>query len=608
MTRRSSRAAGGGGLPWYLSDLDVEVVGGSGGSIHDRGASPPSSDGDSGVGRSYNNNKNNKRRDRPYHFDSASDDPYVFVPADPSSLVKGGGSGGRSASASRRRRDQSTVPTASFITILLGVLTVFYFGYLRYTSKSVPLSDKSRVTAAHVGAKRSKKSRRKKRLKDKRKKALSSREKQHEVAVTTSRRKEQTAAIAVKEEEQEALTNITTTTAVIKKEEETFTQIISSEPPQTPKRRAARGEQVVHATPARSGVSGAMQLATPKTPQEYKLSVEQIASVVSSTGLDKQHSLQIANEVVIRRMETQISQDHLVERDMRREELEERRREEDKQDADRRHEESLTAIRGEKSLIDKMIDARTRCRDVALQMFPGRQFLLCISVALISMFLSLNFASVIREVYDDEANRTAFFALRRVCGCLDDGGKQQSEGSQLAFYYYSYLRYASDLCPCALSGYVFAPLSLWLGSLTCLASCAIKYVFSLGIYVAALAQAHRFLRAFHSFEFVHQAVNVVSVSALLLSKLVYQSNHHHSSAELLWDLARVIAAANIIMSVLCVAVSSSKHFDDKALRRTEHVNKRGLERNLLCLTWLPSTVRISSTLVAITVGIYWGTR
>jgi hypothetical protein len=79
-----------------------------------------------------------------------------------------------------------------------------------------------------------------------------------------------------------------------------------------------------------------MQLATPKTPQEYKLHVEKIASVVSSTGLDKQQSLQIANEAVIRRLDYEMSQNNLMEREMRREELEEQRREEDKREANRR--------------------------------------------------------------------------------------------------------------------------------------------------------------------------------------------------------------------------------------------------------------------------------
>ena len=625
MTRRPPRATGGGaaggGLPWYLSDLDVEVVGSgsSGGSMgHDRRASAPTAKAagsDNGGARSNsNNNRGNtrRRRDRPYHFDNNDNDPYVFVPADSSSMAKAGGSGGRSATAKRRHRGRSNVPTASSITItvLLGVLTVFYFAYLRYTGKTVQSSEKSGIgTATKIGGKRSKKSSRRKRLEDKKKKeAAASQEKQNEVVVATTRRKQQTTANAIKREEREERVEKDTgaiATVVVKKEEST-TQIISSEP-RTPKRRPASSDQVVHATPARSGVSGAMQLATPKTPQEYKIHVEQIASVVSSMGLDGQQSLQIANQTVIRRLETEMSEHNVNQREMRREEIEERRREEDKKEADRRHKESLTAIKGEKRLSDKVIDARIRCREVALQIFPGRHFLLCVSVALISMFLCLNFASVIRDVYTDEGNRTILFALRKMCGCLDDEESQQeSEGFQLTSYYYSYLRYATDLCPSTLSGYiqVFAPLSHWLGSAPCLAICAMKY----GLFFAALGQVHRLLRLFHSIEFVHQAANAVSISALLLSKLVYRSSHHYTSAELLWDLTAPLAAANIILAVLCVAISSSKGLDDKALRRAEVANKKGLEKTLRYLTWLPSLVWIVSTIIAIYIGIYWGTR
>ena len=218
-----------------------------------------------------------------------------------------------------------------------------------------------------------------------------------------------------------AVVTTTTTSVVVKKEDESDTELISSE--RTPKSPAiARRDQIVnaHATPSRSGASAAMQLATPKTPQEYKLHVEKIASVVSSTGLDKQQSLQIANEAVIRRLDYEMSQNNLMEREMRREELEEQRREEDKREADRRHKESLTAIKGEKRLFEKVINARARCRKMALQVFPGQIFLLCVSVALLSMFLCLNFAFVVRGVYTDETNRTVLFALRSVCGCLDD--------------------------------------------------------------------------------------------------------------------------------------------------------------------------------------------
>ena len=624
MTRRPPRAAGGGagggGLPWYLSDLDVEIVGSgsSDGSMgHDRRTNPPTSKAagsDNGGARSSCNNRDNRRRDRPYHFDNNVNDPYVFVPADSSSVAKGGGSGGRLATA-RRHRGRSNVPTASSITItvLLGVLTVFYFAYLRYTGETVPSREKSGIGTAtpstKIGGKRSKKSSRKKRLKDKKKKeAAALQEKQNEVAVATTRRKQQTTAIAIKREEREEWVGKDTgaiATVVVKKEEST-TQIISSEP-RTPKRRPASSDQVVHATPARSGVSGPMQLATPKTPQEYKIHVEQIASVVSSTGLDRQQSLQIANQTVIRRLEIEMSEHNVNQREMRREEIEERRREEDKKEADRRHKESLTAIKGEKRLSDKAIDARIRCREVALQIFPGRHFLLCVSVALISMFLCLNFASIIRDVYTVEGNRTILFALRRMCGCLEDEEhQQQSEGSQLTSYYYSYLRYATDLCPSTLSGYihVFAPLSHWLGSAPCLAICALKY----GLFFAALGQVHRLLRLFHSIEFVHQAANAVSMSALLLSKLVYRSSHHYTSAELLWDLTAPLAAANIILAVLCVAISSSKGLDDKALRRAEVANKKGLEKTLRYLTWLPSLVQIVSTIIATYIGIYWGTR
>lgn len=629
MTRRPPRAAGGsggggggGGLPWYLSDLDVEVVssGSSGGSMgHDRRASPPTTKAPAGAGsdnggaRSSSNNRDNRRRDRPYHFDSNDNDPYVFVPADSSSMAKGGGSGGRSATSKRRHRGHSNVPTASSITItvLLGVLTVFYFAYLRYTSKTVPSGEKSGIGAAtKIGEKRSKKSNRRKRLKDKKKKkeTAASQKKQNEVPVNTTRRRQQTTAVAVKREEQEERIEKDTgaiATVIVKKEEST-TQIVSSEP-RTPKRRPASSDQVVHATPARSGVSVAMQLATPKTPQEYKIHVEQIASVVTSTGLDRQQSLQIANETVIRRLETEMSELNVNQREMRREDLEEQRREQDKKEADRRHKESLEAIKGEKRLSDQVIDARIKCREVALQIFPGRHFLLCISVALISMFLCLNFASAIRDVYTDEGNRTILFAVRKVCGCLDDEKNQQkTEGSQLTSYYYSYLRYATDLCPSTLSGYihVFAPLSHWLGTAPCLAICAIKY----GLFFFALGQVHRLLRLFHSIEFVHQAANAVSISALLLSKLVYRSSHHHTSAELLWDLTAPLAVANIILAVLCVAISSSKGLNDKALRRVEDANKEGLEKTLRYLTWLPSLVRAVSTIIAIYIGIYWGTR
>ena len=615
MTRRGApRAAGGGGgggLPWYLSDLDVEVVGGSGrgNAGHNRRTPPTSTATDgtdtvSGTPRS-SSNRHNRRRDRPYHFESNDEDPYIFVPADSSTVAKGGRGSGRSTTANRRRwGGQSNVPAASSITILLGVLTVFYFGYLRYTSKTELLDKKPEVaTATKMGGKQSKKSSRKKRLKGKKKK-------RDEVAVTTTRRKEKTTSVVVKmegrEEQAKEDTDFVATTAtavVVKKEGETTSQIISSSEPRTPKRRPANSDQIVHATPGRSG---AMQLATPKTPQEYKLHVEQIASVVSSTGLDRQHSLQIANQTVIRRLETEISELNVNQREMRREELEERRREEDKREADRRHKESLTAIKGEKRLSDKVIDARIRCREVALQMFPGRYFLLCVSAALISMFLCLNFASVLHDVYADEGNRTLLFALRRACGCLEDEeDQQQSKGSQLTSYYYSYLRYASDLCPSTLSGYVhaFTPLSLWLGSMPCLAICAVKH----GIFFAALGQVHRLLRLVHSIEFVHQAVNFVFISALLLSKLVYRSNRHDTSAELLWDLTAPLAVANIVLGLLCVAVSSSKALGDKALRRAEHVNKRGLERILRYLTWLPPLVRIASILIAIAVGFYRGT-
>ena len=618
--RRAPRAAGGGGggggLPWYLSDLDVEIVGGSGrgDAGHNRRTPPTATDGTdavSGTPRSSSNRHNRRRDHRPYHFESNDEDPYIFVPADSSTVAKGGRSSGRSATANRRRRGQSNVPAASSITILLGVLTVFYFGYLRYTSKTELLDKKPEVaTAAKMGGKLSKKSSRKKRLKGKKKKEAA-REKRDEVAVTTTRRKEKTTSVAVKmegrEEQAKEDTDFVATTAsavVVKKEGETTSQIISSSEPRTPKRRPANSDQIVHATPARSG---AMQLATPKTPQEYKLHVEQIASVVSSTGLDRQHSLQIANQTVIRRLETEMSEHNVNQREMRREELEERRREEDKREADRRHKESLTAIKGEKRLSDKVIDARIRCREVALQMFPGRYFLLCVSAALISMFLCLNFASVLHDVYADEGNRTLLFALRRACGCLDDEeDQQQSKGSQLTSYYYSYLRYASDLCPSTLSGYVhvFTPLSLWLGSAPCLAICAVKH----GIFFAALGQVHRLLRLVHSIEFVHQAVNFVFISALLLSKLVYRSTYHHTSAELIWDLAAPLAVANIVLGLLCVAVSSSKALGDKALRRAEHVNKRRLEMILRYLTWLPPLVRIASILIAIAVGFYRGTR
>ena len=626
MTRRPPRAAvGGGGLPWYLSDLDVEVVG-SGSSAsdsksmgHDRRVSPPTAKAAAGAGSDNggarsrsNNNRDNRRRDRPYHFDSNDNDPYVFVPVDSSTMAKGGGSGGRSATAKRRRRGQSNVPTASSVTItvLLGVLTVFYFAYLRYTSRTAPSCEKSGIGAAtKIGGKRSKKSSRKRRLKDKKKKeAAASQKKQNEEAVTTTRRKQQTTAVAVKREEQEKRVEKDTgvvATVIVKKEEET-TQIMSSEP-RTPKRGPANNGQVVHATPARSGVSAAMQLTTPKTPQEYKTHVEYIASVVSSTGLDRQQSLQIANDAVIRRLETEMSEFNITQREMRRENLEERRREEDKKEADRRHKESLTAIKGEKRLSEKVIDARIRCREVALQMFPGRHFLLCVSVALISMFLCLNFASVARDVYTDEGNRTILFALRKMCGCLGDKENQQeSEGSQLTSYYYSYLRYATDLCPSTLSGYihVFAPISHWLGSAPCLAICAVKC----GLFLASLDRVHRLLRLFHSIEFVHQAVNAVSISALLLSKLVYRSSYHYTTADLLWDLTAPLAVANIILAVLCVAISSSKGLDDEALRRAEDANKKGLEKTLRYLTWLPSLVRVASTIVAIYIGIYWGTR
>ena len=623
MTRRTRKAAAVGGLPWYLSDLDVEVVGGGRGgrtsTMGTAGQASPSSpgantaDGGDGSDGSSNNNDddgNRKRRDRPYDFVGNANDPnvpYVFVPADPASLAKGGGSGGRSASASRRRRGRSNAPTASFVAVLLGALTVFYFCYLRYTSKAVPSSEErpSKRVAAKVGGKRSKKSSRKKRQKDKKQTSLIS-EKQREVVVSTASQKEQAAAIIVKKEEEEKVEAATTTAVIVKKEDESDTELISLEP-RTPKSPAiAKRDQIVnaHATPARSGASAAMQLATPKTPQEYKLHVEKIASVVSSTGLDKQQSLQIANEAVIRRLDYEMSQNNVMEREMRREEIEEQRREEDKREVDRRHKESLTAIKGEKRLFEKVIDARARCREMALQVFPGKIFLLCVSVALLSMFLCLNFTFVVREVYTAETNRTVLFALRRVCGCLDDGGNQQSDGSQLVSYYYSYLRYASDLCPSALSGYVFAPLSLWVGSMTCLASCAIRF----GAFLAALGLSHRLLRMFHSIEFIHQAVNVVSISALLLAKMVHQSKHHTTSTELLWDLTAPMALANIFMAVTCVAVSSSKRFDDESLLRAERVDKKSLEKKLLYLTWLPSLVRVASTLVAMAVGIYWGTR
>jgi len=358
---------------------------------------------------------------------------------------------------------------------------------------------------------------------------------------------------------------------------------------------------------AETGQHPGLQLATTKMPLEFNMYVDSIASVVSSTGLSKQKSLQIANEAVLRRLDYQVVQADLIQNEARKEKLEEARREEDKKDAERRHEESLKAIKGEKGLAAKAMEARRCCTETAFHIFPGGHFLICVSLALVSMFLCLNFASLIQGMHMDEANRTGMNSLLHICGCLDEGYSSQagSEVSQYSGPLISYLRFATDLCPSSIHAYLFAPVSRLVESTTCFVWCALKYV---GL-LAALGFTHRILRLFHSHGFVHQAINVSSISGVLLATLVKQSPSHATSTALLMDITIPILITNIIiMSTMWGLSIWAEGLGDDSFRRAERENEEALQRKLRLFTRLPKVGRFASLFVALGVGIYWGMR
>lgn len=585
------------GRPWYLAELDEDTVIVEPFAAVDKGQKhrEPSGTADGAFTTSKHSERDSRSRpSRPNRQSGrlylVDDEDIVFVPADHSSLV-GVSSTYQPRPSNNRKWFLMRSGGAASVTLIITLLSLYYYWYHFKTARaSTPFSKeskesreciaKSKKTTGRVGASNTSisghcRSAERKRAKKK-------------------RQKEKKKAMKEQQQQQQVTATHQTLSAIRVKKEEDITITTCSTPPASPAVNKAVQQQ------------SRLQLATPKTPLEYKMHVETIASVVSATGLSKQNSLQIANEAVIRRLDYQLSQNNLMQNEMRREKLEETRREEDRKDTDRRHEESIKAIRGEKGLLAKAIEARRRCTETAFQIFPGGHFLMCISLALVSMFSCLNFGSVLRDIYTDETQKTYMCAIRQVCGCLHEGKNQA--GSELAWYSLSlspYFRYASNLCPSVMNAYLFAPISGWVDSTTCLASCLLKC----GVFLTALGLIHRLLRLFHSHEFVHQSINVLSVSSLLMSALVNQSPTHDTSTALLLDLAIPILATNIlIMNAICGLTLWSKGFDDNSLRRAGGEDEAKLEKTLFFLTWLPKVSRLVTSLAALGVGVYWGMR
>eukprot|EP00586_Coscinodiscus_wailesii_P022484 CAMPEP_0172519934 /NCGR_PEP_ID=MMETSP1066-20121228/291710_1 /TAXON_ID=671091 /ORGANISM="Coscinodiscus wailesii, Strain CCMP2513" /LENGTH=201 /DNA_ID=CAMNT_0013302609 /DNA_START=465 /DNA_END=1070 /DNA_ORIENTATION=- len=139
---------------------------------------------------------------------------------------------------------------------------------------------------------------------------------------------------------------------------------------------------------------GTPGIAPATTPQNYLHTVHSLAAVVSSTGLDRRSSLQLANESVLRRLESEFSRlslDDVLER----------------KDEERRRTEMCYE----------------RLADLAFKVFPGEYFQWCLGVATVVRGV-VRHGAMVRElllrVREGEDGNWPLLILERVCGCNDE--------------------------------------------------------------------------------------------------------------------------------------------------------------------------------------------
>lgn len=212
----------------------------------------------------------------------------------------------------------------------------------------------------------------------------------------------------------------------------------------------------------------------------YKEQVQMIASVVNSTGLDTKASLTLANETILRRLETNFQM------------------------------ELQNTLQSKPALLHQPIDDLTQ---IGFQIFPGVYFQACLATSILSRLMKFYLRSCqMNSAYDlffiHKSSTTTIMPLATtllasMCGCSDNAAtiaiSQQGDSYLDRFYYYFHASRP------ALTFSSLIQLQCW----TC---CFLKYFFS----IALLYLLHRLLEMFHCTSQLHQMANLVACATLLL--------------------------------------------------------------------------------------------
>lgn len=332
---------------------------------------------------------------------------------------------------------------------------------------------------------------------------------------------------------------------------------------------------------------------TPRTPFEYKERVEAMASVVSLTGINKEKSLEIANEAMIRRLDFEMKEVCISRREDRKQKIEEKYRSTDRRDAERRHDESLRAMKGEKDLVTKVAEARKKCRRAAIDIFPLGHFCACITVAIVSMWGCLNLSYATKA---GGIENSIYFVMQMflsgVCGCREDDAHNMTS-SVRSWHYIEYLIPVT----------VYNPISVLLETTSCFVLCCLKTF----LVLACLSFVHRLMRMFHCREVFHQAINTLCISKMFIKVLVRQSPAHDTAADLIEDLLIPIIVFNTatLLFMLCLTYwfNASHKISPQGSQSSDTV---WLQEQLEILTRIPSLMKFLSGMVALMTGLFWG--
>jgi len=262
-----------------------------------------------------------------------------------------------------------------------------------------------------------------------------------------------------------------------------------------------------------------------------------MTSIVSSTGLDRQNSLLIANQSILRHLESTVLIDAQNRIRTSRDEREERR-----------HDELINSIQNKATLEDQICQAKENLRTAAFAVFPGSHLLICIVTSLLSR-LSSDFAALCTS-HGNSYSGIILTLAKKACGCSENITTDEVFTFHQGF---SALQSVSNFQLLSLTQNIIwnsGPMNA-LSSAACLTLCTFK----MALFFSAIFILHRLLQLLHCHHLGHDCLNlaasvyiimplvantspllttfapVIIINSLLMgSSLMYLHHHHKKSS------------------------------------------------------------------------------